>query len=262
MLNHIVRGERNNPAILFLHGFMGCAADWQWVMDQLADRYYCLAVDLPGHGATPLQEIPESRIIAHLTDTLKSFLKFHNIPQVILTGYSMGGRLALEMIRHNSAMISAVILESTSLGIIDNKEKQIRLKVDFALADRLEKEDFNLFLHEWYQQPVFASLSGHADLSQLIAAKAGNDPLQLAKVLRGFSVARQESSWRMLNHTGIPCLYMAGETDVRYRDFAIRLKAESGKTRVAIIPDAGHNIHWEQPEKYVNAMLDFLKAEV
>ena len=262
MLNHIVRGERNNPAILFLHGFMGCAADWQWVMDQLADRYYCLAVDLPGHGATRLQKIPETRVIAYLTDALKSFLKYHNISQVILTGYSMGGRLVLEMIRHHSALISGVILESASLGITDDQEKQLRLKADFALADRLEKEEFNLFLHDWYQQPLFASLRGHADLTELIEEKAGNDPLQLAKVLRGFSVARQESSWQMLNRTDIPCMYMAGETDARYRVFAKRLEAESGKVRVTIIPGAGHNIHWEQPEKYVGAMLDFLATEV
>ena len=44
------RDER--PLLLFLHGFLGAAEDWQPVMQALCTRCRCLAVDLPGHGQT------------------------------------------------------------------------------------------------------------------------------------------------------------------------------------------------------------------
>ena len=44
------RDER--PLLLFLHGFLGAAEDWQPVMQALCTRCRCLALDLPGHGQT------------------------------------------------------------------------------------------------------------------------------------------------------------------------------------------------------------------
>lgn len=262
MLNHIDKGERKNPAVLFLHGFMGCASDWNPVMDQLSAQYYCLAVDLPGHGRSVLPAIPENQIITYLTNSIEDFLIDHEIPEAVLAGYSMGGRLAIEMLRQKPERINALILESASPGITDINERSARLKADITLADRLEMEDFKQFLNEWYKQPVFASLQNHADLNQLIDKRAENDPVQLAKILRGFSVARQESSWPQMVDPAFPCLYMAGERDKKYTDLARKLATASAKLKVAIIPDAGHNIHFEQPDKYLSTVRSFLETEV
>lgn len=40
------------PTVLLLHGFLGCAADWDDVSVALALTCRCVSVDLPGHGAT------------------------------------------------------------------------------------------------------------------------------------------------------------------------------------------------------------------
>ena len=44
-------GETDKPTVLLLHGFMGCAADWNHVTASLALTCRCISVDLPGHGA-------------------------------------------------------------------------------------------------------------------------------------------------------------------------------------------------------------------
>ena len=46
------KGERNNPSLLLLHGFLGRCHDWDEVMTGLSRTFHCLAVDLPGHGQT------------------------------------------------------------------------------------------------------------------------------------------------------------------------------------------------------------------
>ena len=40
------------PTVLLLHGFMGCAADWEHVSAALAVTCRCISIDLPGHGAS------------------------------------------------------------------------------------------------------------------------------------------------------------------------------------------------------------------
>ena len=40
------------PTVLLLHGFLGCAGDWDDVSAALALTCRCVSVDLPGHGAT------------------------------------------------------------------------------------------------------------------------------------------------------------------------------------------------------------------
>ena len=40
------------PTVLLLHGFLGCAGDWDDISAALALTCRCVSVDLPGHGAT------------------------------------------------------------------------------------------------------------------------------------------------------------------------------------------------------------------
>ena len=43
-------GDRQNPAIVFLHGGGLSSYEWQPQLESLSDRFYCLAPDLPEQG--------------------------------------------------------------------------------------------------------------------------------------------------------------------------------------------------------------------
>ncbi|MGV9799365.1 alpha/beta fold hydrolase [Mycobacterium sp. NPDC003449] len=48
---HIVEaGDTGNPTVVFVHGVPDSWWQWHYVLDGLADRYHCLAVDLKGYG--------------------------------------------------------------------------------------------------------------------------------------------------------------------------------------------------------------------
>ena len=49
-MRHTVSGHPERPTVLFLHGFLGSSADWNDVVAALEKDFYCLVVDLPGHG--------------------------------------------------------------------------------------------------------------------------------------------------------------------------------------------------------------------
>ncbi|MEM6610872.1 MAG: alpha/beta fold hydrolase, partial [Cyanobacteria bacterium P01_C01_bin.72] len=54
-LNYVVHGDRHQPVILLLHGFMGDCKDFEQAIASLPE-FCCLAVDLPGHGQTEVTQ--------------------------------------------------------------------------------------------------------------------------------------------------------------------------------------------------------------
>jgi 2-succinyl-6-hydroxy-2,4-cyclohexadiene-1-carboxylate synthase len=93
-LNYETTGGHSSPTFLFLHGFMGSSADWREVMGAMGDRTHCIAVDLPGHGAS-LGLPPDTYTIEGATRAVIRTLDDLQIFHPIVAGYSMGGRLAL-----------------------------------------------------------------------------------------------------------------------------------------------------------------------
>lgn len=83
------------PATLvFLHYFGGSAASWRWVAERLADRYRCVAINLPGCGGAPA--LPEPSI-AGFADEVRAVVRSLGIENYSLVGHSMGGKIALQV---------------------------------------------------------------------------------------------------------------------------------------------------------------------
>ena len=49
-------GDPKNPTLLFTHGFMGDADDWDLIISKLTNQYFCISIDLPGHGQSSLEK--------------------------------------------------------------------------------------------------------------------------------------------------------------------------------------------------------------
>ncbi|MCL4217653.1 MAG: alpha/beta fold hydrolase [Candidatus Hydrogenedentes bacterium] len=88
------RGEHSLPAVVFLHGFMGSAGDWEDIIAPLSDEFYCVAVDLPGHGRTRVDD-PAGISMESAAASLIDLVDELNLDHFSVAGYSMGGRLAL-----------------------------------------------------------------------------------------------------------------------------------------------------------------------
>jgi 2-succinyl-6-hydroxy-2,4-cyclohexadiene-1-carboxylate synthase len=255
-LNYTLSGDVRHPTVLFLHGFMGSSQDWRDVVSALDGRYRCLAVDLPGHGAS-LGLSHECYTIEGATRALLALLDKLDIRRPVLVGYSMGGRLALYLALRHPERCAGLFLESASPGIEDPEERQARREADEGKARRLESGDLETFLADWYRQPLFASLSRHEGLVEaMIAVRAHNDPGELARSLRG--MGDQPSLWTELGVLRVPALVVIGELDAKYADIAARMASLNSHMRAAIVPGAGHNVRLEAPEAYLALLESFL----
>jgi 2-succinyl-6-hydroxy-2,4-cyclohexadiene-1-carboxylate synthase len=127
------------------------------------------------------------------------------------------------------------------------------------LARKLESIELRTFLDEWYQQPLFASL--HRDperLANLKAHRAGQDNHQLAEALRALGAGVQPSLWPEWVSNHIPTLLVAGALDENYVAIAREMGELCPAAEVAILPDCGHNVHFENPTVYTDRVLAFL----
>ena len=259
--HYIESGDPDGVPILFLHGFMAHGGIWRPVMDQLPGGIRAVAIDLPGHGRTIAAL--DNLDFDTLSDAIHEFIGDHFDRPIVLLGYSMGGRIALYTALKYPDNFTALILESTSPGIKDPKERDERYLEDRAKAEKLRTTDIKTYLTEWYQQPVFASLSQKSDLiEKIINKKSGNDPAALAEVAMCLSPGRQRPLWDELETWNKPTLIIAGELDAKYRALAMEMAHRIGAADLKIISGAGHIVHLEKFKDFTAALNFFLSTRI
>ena len=80
---------QEKPVLLFLHGFLGESSLWCSLMDQLTDRYRCIALDLLGFGGSSKPRLKYT--IWHQTAFVKEFIQALGLTNITLIGHSYGG---------------------------------------------------------------------------------------------------------------------------------------------------------------------------
>lgn len=123
---HTVRRGDGAP-IVFVHGMGTSAATWERCMDLLADRYTVVAVDLLGHGDSPVPEDPREytrdRALADLDDVLAD-LTSHGGPAPVLVGHSLGGYLALAHAATRPGALRGIVVLNTGPGFRDPEKRE------------------------------------------------------------------------------------------------------------------------------------------
>ncbi len=255
------RGKLSNaPILVLLHGFTGSAKSWGPLLDTFANiGFQVIALDMLGHGQSSAPADPKRYDIEHCrADILAALQQLDVAPQqAILLGYSMGGRVALYTAL--SGYFRALILESTSPGLLDPAERAQRQQSDNALADRIEREGVRAFIDYWQDIPLFASqqtMPQDRRAAQRVQ-RLDNNAIGLANSLRGLGTGVQPALHSQLQELTLPVLLMAGALDSKFCTIAHQMAPQLPNSRLAIVSDAGHTIHLEQPERFATLLHAF-----
>jgi len=255
-------GNPQKNTILFLHGFMGNSHEFDETIKLLSDDYYCLTIDLPGHGKTQVFGGDECYPMANTAQALINLLDKLKIVECFLVGYSMGGRLALYLNLHFPKRFPKVILESASPGLLTEAERLQRVKSDEQIARKLTRcvveSDFKAFLLNWYNQPIFGYIKNHPEFEGMIENRLHNNPLELAKSLRFMGTGCQPGLWEKLKENINPLLLLAGEYDDKFIVVNKKMVDVCGFACLKVISNSGHNIHFENPLAFVQNVRKFL----
>ncbi|MFI5053708.1 MAG: alpha/beta fold hydrolase [Acidimicrobiia bacterium] len=161
-------------------------------------------------------------------------------------GYSMGGRLCLQLALDQPDVVERLVLVSASPGIADPDARAARRNSDELLAQSIEADGVRAFLERWLRQPLFASLprdrAGIEDRERHATVES------LTHQLRVLGQGSQPSNWERLGELRMPVLLIAGELDAKYVTIAHRMADAIRDARVEVLAGAGHACQLEQPE--------------
>ena len=106
------RGRATQPALIFLHYFGGSARTWLELTEGLADRFYCLALDLRGFGQSVSRSADFG--ISSYSDDLCELIEKLALTDYRLVGHSMGGKIALSLAARQPTGLSGLVLLAPS----------------------------------------------------------------------------------------------------------------------------------------------------
>jgi 2-succinyl-6-hydroxy-2,4-cyclohexadiene-1-carboxylate synthase len=258
-LNVDQRGD--GPGILMLHGFTGDVSTWDPFID-VWDGWQKVRIDLIGHGASDSPADPERYSMEHAVNDIVEVMDQLGSGSMVVIGYSLGARVAMHFALEVPEAVWALILESGSPGIEDERERQRRMQSDLELAARIEKEGIEKFVDYWQSQPLFATQSKlPADVfERQRRQRLAGSPAGLANSLRGMSQGRQEYLLPYMTELMMPVMLITGEQDQAYTNLARQMSWTLPTSVLEIIPNAGHTVHLEQPELFGGIVKRFLDA--
>ncbi|MEA1049274.1 alpha/beta fold hydrolase [Lamprobacter modestohalophilus] len=229
------------PRSLLLHGFTGLAEDWCacWPCTEPA-----LAIDLPGHGGSIAPE-------GAFDDALRRLLVA--LPDSIdrIVGYSLGGRLALGLLRLVPERFDQAMILSAHPGLIEPDERESRRLADQRWISLLEQKGLEAFVDAWQQLPLFATQTRLPVecLAQQRERRLSQHASALAASLRVHGLAEMPPMQEAIVDYPGELHWVAGSQDRRFSALAREVAAWRLATRLHLLPGVGHNLLLEAPEQ-------------
>lgn len=239
--------------VLFLHGLGGTRLAWEPQLEGLADRFRCIAWDLPGYGdSAPLPELTFPAIV----DALVRLLDTLGIERTDVVGLSFGGQQALHLALTHPDRVGRLVLADTShrFGADGtDPEAWMRLRLD-PLDAGVTPADM--------AAPVLDSITapgwGGRERDRLIHAFAqiSSDGLRAAvRCLPSHDVTER------LGEITAPALVIVGELDEETPpSYAETIAAGIPGAHLEVIPGAGHLTPSETPRAFNHLVAEFLAS--
>lgn len=233
--------------VVLVHGFTQTGRCWGPIAADLERDHEVVRVDAPGHGGS-------ADVEAGLRDGAGLIGDAGGLAAYV--GYSMGARFCLHLALAQPSRVRALVLIGGTAGIEDQAERAARREQDLRTAQRIAAQGLEAFLDGWLDQPLFSSLPPEADCRE---ERLANTVRGLQSSLVRAGTGSQEPLWDQLPRLSMPVLVVAGEQDAKFAAIGERMATAIGvNATLALVPDAGHTAHLEQPEAFLSILRPWL----
>jgi pimeloyl-ACP methyl ester carboxylesterase len=260
------RTAGTGPVLVLIHGITSDSSTWRRVMPYLARDYTVIAPDLPGHGrsAKPKGDYSLGANASFVRDLLLAL----GHSRASFVGHSLGGGVAMQLCyQFPDRCERLVLLDSGGLG----REVSLLLR-----AATLPGSEFVLPLLAASRLLDAGRMAG--GLLGRLGLRAGTDAVEIARghatlsdgearsafvqTLRSVvepGGQRVDASDRLYLAERMPLMFMWGEHDslipVSHAHDAHR---KAPNSRLEIFPESGHFPQLDEPERFLDVLLDFM----
>jgi pimeloyl-ACP methyl ester carboxylesterase len=266
-------GDAQSPKLFLLHGWMDVSASFQFLVDALRGPWRVIAPDWRGYGRSQWSGADSYWFPDYLGDLDGLLRQLSPAEPATLVGHSMGGNVACLYAGVRADRVAKLVnLEGFGLRGNDASQApgryaewlddlagppQFRDYASFeALASRLQQGNPRLqrgralFLAEHWGA---ATPDGRVALRSDPAHKRVNPVL--------YRIEEAEACWRRVT---APMLWVEGADSQSLKWLRLERAAYEARKRcfgtlvARTIPDAGHMLHHDQPERLASAIEEFL----
>lgn len=251
-LDVIDRGS--GDPVLFLHAFPLRAAMWEYQIEALESRHRCIAIDMPGFGGSPPSERPAESSMQVWANLVAGTLDELDVPAATVVGCSMGGYLAMALLRHHRDRVAKLVLADTRARSDDAAAVSRRTEQQNQVRSGTEVTSLAKGLIE----SLLSSASmERRDLLEYVHALA-QDTSPGGWIGALAAMKGRPDSMLVLRQAKVPALVVVGELD-RMTPIAEAMSLRSLlKGELVVIPNVGHLPNVEDPISFNEALAGFL----
>lgn len=231
----------SESVVFALHGFLGQSSDWAAVKQEVKNSADFKTLDLFSSDSLPIAELED--YAEDLSEKVNENIEGKK--KKIFLGYSLGGRLGLHLLQNNPDQFDHYIFLSTNPGLSESEgsEKNKRLINDMKWASQITDKNWELFLKEWNQQPVF-----EGSLQEPERHMVDYDLDKLKRALVMWTLAQQDDFRPLIQEFSSKITWVVGEKDVKYLQLAENMKQKKILLDYKRI-SSGHRILFDQPKE-------------
>jgi pimeloyl-ACP methyl ester carboxylesterase len=241
--------------MIVLHGLFGSGRNWHTIANRLADCYRVIAIDLRNHGESPWSPVMD---FPSMADDLAALIAAKQLDRAVILGHSLGGKTAMLFSLRDPALVEALVVVDIApvryrhsfldyvqaMQALDLRQIRRRGEAEQALAEGVQDASLRKFL-------VQNLATGPHGLVWKVNLRAIADAMP--QLLDFPYTADWEYDGRVLFVSGARSDYIAPQHQRRI--FALFPQAE-----FAVIENAGHRVHADQPDLFVDRVLEFLES--
>jgi pimeloyl-ACP methyl ester carboxylesterase len=260
----------SGPRVVFVHGLFGQGRNWTTIAKGLADRHRVTLLDLPNHGHSPWTDTVDFLDMAGM---VAAELERFGEP-VTLVGHSMGGKVAMQLALRRPELVRALVVvdiapvEYPVAGArTDDPDEEaspfgayIAAMKAMDLTALRRRDEADAALEAAVPSPMVRSFL----LQSLVREGMGADGtwrwrLNLDLLERDLERLRDFPLPPAGTHYDGPVLWIAG-ADSHYvlPEDRPAMVALFPTVRLVRIKNAGHWVHSEQPEVFLETLRRFL----
>lgn len=257
-----VRSAQGVRRWVFLHGLMGYAINWRKIVSLLGPEDLSLIYDQRGHGQSfqpGSGYAPEdyAEDLKHIADEI-GWSKF------VLVGHSMGGRNALMFAARHAEYLEKLVIEDIGPEGSENAADyyaDLLGAVPTPFASKLKAKEF--FMNDFHRVPVRGNRQtiGLYLYSNIVDQPDGTADWRFSRqaIIDSVRQGRAKDHWREFQSLSVPTLVVRGaQSEELSSEVFQRMGLTNPRVQLVEIDNAGHWVHYDQPEQFVNALKSFV----
>ena len=274
-LFYYAAGEEEYPVIMLIHGLGDEADTWRHIIEPLSNQWRVIAPDLPGFGRSDKPSLNYS--LSFTTQALLELTEILEINKPVWMGNSLGAILSQAIALQSPEYVQSLVLVDGS--ILQGDHQKVNLTqilfllpgVGRWLYNRLRKDPRAAYesLRPYYHNLEALPEEDKEFLYERVNQRVWDDQQREAYIstLRNmvfFIIRQQKNLKEAIPKMKIPTLILwGGEDHIISLENGRFLNNLLPNSKMVIIPDTGHLVQQENPEKLLHSILinDGIKIE-